>query len=366
MSEDAGISGSDARLAPDRAEWTDPAELQAVAAAEAGVSAEVEADLEALHERRTLTLRVDALHFVAQTIRAVELVSADGSALPPFTAGAHIDLKLPGDLSRSYSLTNGPETQDRYCIAVNRDAASRGGSAYVVEQMQVGDVLSVTSPHNTFPLVEDAELSAFFAGGIGITPMLAMVRRLEALGRPWKLFYAVRNRQSAAFLDELAALEAISPGRVHLHFDDEAGKVMPLLKLAMTIPKAAHVYCCGPGRMIETFQASAGWRAEEHVHIEHFVGATARPSTAFDVELKRRGQTFHVPVGESILDVLLNNGIHVSHSCKEGVCGSCETRVLDGVPEHFDNVLSRRERDSNEVMMLCCSGCRSGKLVLDL
>lgn len=354
MSEDAGIVGSDAVLAPDRSEWAGAAE------------AETEATLEALHERRTLTLRVAAARYVAETIRAIELVSADGSPLPGFTAGAHIDLKLPGDLSRSYSLTNGPETRDRYCIAVNRDAASRGGSAYVVEQLQVGDTLTVTSPHNTFPLVEDAELSAFFAGGIGITPILAMIRRLEALGRPWKLYYAARNRQSAAFLDELAALDAISPGRVHLHFDDEAGKVMPLLKLAMTIPKAAHVYCCGPGRMIETFQASAGWRPEEHVHIEHFVGAKGRPTMPFDVELKRQGRSFHVPVGASILDTLLANGVYVAHSCKEGVCGSCETRVLEGVPEHFDNVLSRRERESNEVMMVCCSGCSSGKLVLDL
>ena len=350
MSEDAGIVGSDAALAPDRAEWSGAAE----------------AAIEALHERQTLTLRVAAARHVAETIRAIELVSADSSPLPGFAAGAHIDLKLPDDLSRSYSLTNGPETRDRYCIAVNRDAKSRGGSAYVVETLQVGDVLTVTSPHNTFPLVEDAELSAFFAGGIGITPILAMIRRLEALGRPWKLFYAARNRQSAAFVDELEALDAVSPGRVHLHFDDEAGKVMPLLRLAMTIPKAAHVYCCGPGRMIETFQASAGWRPEEHVHIEHFVGAKGRPTLAFDVELKRQGKSFHVPVGASILDTLLANGVYVAHSCKEGVCGSCETRVLEGVPEHFDNVLSRRERESNEVMMVCCSGCSSGRLVLDI
>ncbi len=350
MSEDAAITGSDATPVPDQADW----------------SGHAEAVTEALHERRELRLRVDVARQVAGTIRAIELVSADGSALPAFTAGAHIDLKLPGDLSRSYSLTNGPTTRDRYCIAVNRDAASRGGSAYVVEKLQVGDVLRATSPHNTFPLVEDAELSAFFAGGIGITPILAMIRRLEALGRPWKLFYAARNRQSAAFLPELEALDSLSPGRVHLHFDDEAGKVMPLLKLAMAIPKAAHVYCCGPGRMIETFRASAGWRPEEHVHIEHFVGAKGRPTTAFDVVLRRQGKSFHIPVGETILGVLLDNGVHVAHSCREGVCGSCETRVLEGEPEHMDNVLSSRERASNQLIMVCCSGARSAKLVLDI
>jgi ferredoxin-NADP reductase len=319
-----------------------------------------------LTEQKQLSLRVDAIRMVADTIRQVELVATDGSPLPPFTAGAHINLKLPGDLSRSYSLTNGPKTRDRYVIAVNRDAASRGGSAYIVDKLQVGDVLPVDPPHNTFHLVEDAEQSAFFAGGIGITPILGMIRQLEALGRSWKLFYAARNRASAAFLPELDTLEAKEPGRVNFHFDDEAGRVMPLLKIASTIPKAAHLYCCGPGRMIETFRASAGWRPEEHVHIEHFVGSKSRPTTAFDVELKRKGRTFHVPVGESILDVLLKNDVYVSHSCREGVCGSCETRVLDGVPEHMDNVLSPRERASNGLIMVCCSGCSSGKLVLDI
>jgi vanillate O-demethylase ferredoxin subunit len=319
-----------------------------------------------LTEQKQLSLRVDAIRMVADTIRQVELVATDGSPLPPFTAGAHINLKLPGDLSRSYSLTNGPQTRDRYVIAVNRDAASRGGSAYIVDKLLVGDVLSVDPPHNTFHLVEDAELSAFFAGGIGITPILGMIRQLEAMNRSWKLFYAARNRASAAFLPELEALEAAGPGRVNLHFDDEAGRVMPLLKIASSIPKAAHLYCCGPGRMIETFRASAGWRPEDNVHIEHFVGSKSRPTTAFDVELRRRGRTFHVPVGESILDVLLKNDVYVSHSCREGVCGSCETRVLDGVPEHMDNVLSPRERASNGLIMVCCSGCSSGKLVLDI
>ncbi len=338
--------GPDASLASGDAEWLEHPARQAVPG--------------------LLRLRVDVARLVTPTIRVVELVSADGRMLPGFEPGAHIDLKLPGELSRSYSLTNGPQTRDRYCIAVNRDPASRGGSLHIVENLAVGDVLEVVPPSNTFPLVMEAEESAFFAGGIGITPVLSMIRHLEALGRRWKLFYAARNRHSAAFLDELAALDDKVPGRVHLHFDDEAGKVMPLLKLAMLIPKAAHVYCCGPVRMIESFEASAGWRPEEHVHVEHFVGSKARPTTAFDVELKRRGKSFHVPVGKTILDVLLANDVYVAHSCKEGVCGSCETRVLEGVPEHFDNVLSRRERDSNELIMVCCSGCSSGKLVLDL
>jgi len=317
-------------------------------------------------DEQPLMLKVSAIDKVAETIRAVELVSADGSPLPPFTAGAHINLKLPGDLSRSYSLTNGPETLDRYEIAVNRDPASRGGSAYIAETLQVGDVLPADPPHNTFPLVDDAELNVFFAGGIGVTPILSMIRRLEHFGRPWKLFYAGRSRANTAFVAEFEALEAKSPGRVLLHFDDEAGKVMPLLKLAAGIPKAAHVYCCGPGRMIETFKASAGWRPEDNVHIEHFVGTNAKPTTAFDVVLARRDMKLHVDVGDTIMDVLERNGVSVAHSCREGVCGTCETRVLAGIPDHKDNVLSPRERASNGVMMICCSGAKTDELVLDL
>jgi tetrachlorobenzoquinone reductase len=353
MSEDVNM-GSDAQ-APDSA--TQP-EISAASAGAVRHAVPAEA--------HKLLLRVEAVRALAQTIRAVELVSADGSPLPDFTAGAHINLKLPGDLSRSYSLTNGPETRDRYAIAVNRDAASRGGSAYITETLKVGDVLAADPPHNTFPLVEGAELSAFFAGGIGITPILAMIRRLEALGQPWKLFYAARNRDSAAFVGELEALEAKSPGRVLFHFDDEAGKVMPLLKLASGVPKPAHVYCCGPTRMIGVFKASAGWRPQDNVHVEHFAGTNARPTTAFTVVLKRRGKEFHVPAGESIMQVLMDNGIAVAHSCREGVCGTCETRVLEGVPDHKDNVLSPREQASNTLIMICCSGAKSDRLVLDI
>jgi ferredoxin-NADP reductase len=258
------------------------------------------------------------------------------------------------------------ETRDRYTIAVNRDVASRGGSAYIAEKLKPGDVLTVDPPHNTFPMVAGAELSAFFAGGIGITPVLAMIRHLERLGQPWKLFYAARNRASAAFVAELEALEVQIPGRVHFHFDDEAGKVMPLLKLAAGIPKAAHVYCCGPGKMIEIFKASAGWRPQDNVHVEHFAGTNARPTTAFTVVLKRQGKEFHVPAGESIMQVLMDNGIAVAHSCREGVCGTCETRVLEGVPDHKDNVLSPRERESNTLIMTCCSGAKTERLVLDI
>ncbi len=202
--------------------------------------------------------------------------------------------------------------------------------------------------------------------GIGITPILAMVRRVEALGRPWTLFYAARSRASAAFLDELDKLEAGQPGRVHLHFDDEAGRVMPLLKLAMTIPKVAHLYCCGPSKMIETFKASAGWRPPEHVHIEHFSGTNARPTQAFTVVLKRQGKEFHVPAGKASWTCWKPTASPSRIPAREGVCGTCETVVLEGACDHKDTVLSAREKDSNRLIMICCSGAKTDRLVLDI
>jgi vanillate O-demethylase ferredoxin subunit len=132
------------------------------------------------------------------------------------------------------------------------------------------------------------------------------------------------------------------------------------------MPKVAHVYCCGPTKMIEVFKASAGWRPEDNVHVEHFTGTNARPTSAFNVVLKRQGREFHVPAGETIMQVLMDNGIGIAHSCREGVCGTCETRVIEGIPDHKDNVLSGREKASNKLIMICCSGAKSERLVLDL
>jgi vanillate O-demethylase ferredoxin subunit len=317
-------------------------------------------------EPQILSLRVQAVRFEAETIRSFELVSLDGTELPPFTAGAHIDLALPGALSRSYSLINSQDERHRYVIAVNRDVASRGGSLYMCETLRVGDVLSVTAPRNTFPLDENAPLSVLFAGGIGITPMLSMVRRLEAIGRPWELYYAVRSYANGAFLAEFAGLEALSPGRVHLHVDSEAGTFMALPPLMARVRPDAHLYCCGPTPMIDAFKAAASSRPQDNIHVEHFVGTAEKTTSAFTVVLKRSNREFQVPAGETIMGVLMQAGLRVPHSCREGICGTCETRVFEGVPDHKDNVLSPREQASNKVIMICCSGAKTDKLVIDL
>lgn len=313
-----------------------------------------------------LNLRVAAIRFEAQTIRSVEFVSPDGGTLPAFTAGAHIDITLPGDLSRSYSLINPQCETHRYVIAVNRDPISRGGSAYICETLRVGDVLRVAQPRNSFPLNETADLSVLFAGGIGVTPFLSMILRLEELRRPWKLHYAVRNRANAAFLDQLARLGSARPGQIHLHVDEEAGSVMDITALVAEQPGDAHLYCCGPTPMIDAFSAATKGRPEDNVHIEHFKGVEGAVTTSFTVLLKRSNREFKIEAGQTIMQVLMDAGLRVAHSCREGVCGTCETRVLEGVPDHKDNILSARERASNKVMMICCSGAVSDTLVLDL
>ncbi|HWJ72226.1 MAG TPA: PDR/VanB family oxidoreductase [Kaistia sp.] len=317
-------------------------------------------------EPRPLRLRVEAIRFEAETIRSIELRAPDGSALPPFSAGAHIDLALPGELSRSYSLINADDDGGCYVVAVNRDPKSRGGSAYLCETLRVGEILPVMPPRNSFPLAETAQESVFFAGGIGITPILAMIRRLEAIGRRWRLFYAVRDRANAAFLAQLAALETIEPGRVHLHADSEAGGIMDVAARVAEVPAGAHLYCCGPTPMIAAFTAATAGRPDDHVHVEHFVGTAAKPTGEFKIVLKRSQKEFTVPAGKTIMDVLMEAGVRVAHSCREGVCGTCETRVIEGVPDHKDNVLSARERASNKLIMICCSGAKSDRLILDL
>lgn len=313
-----------------------------------------------------MNLRVHAIGYLAESIRSFELRAADGAALPAFAAGAHIDVAIPGDILRSYSLTNPCGHGDRYIIAVNRDTKSRGGSAFMCDTLRVGDVLKVSPPRNSFPLVEDAPLSVLIAGGIGITPVLAMIERLEQLGQEWQLHYAVRSRQQGAFLERLAGYEAARPGRVHVHVDGETNALLDVAAIVRSQAAEAELYCCGPAPMIDAFKAAAAARAPDKVHFEFFAGTAEKPTGEFKVVLARKKQEFIVPAGKSIMDVLMENGIRVAYSCREGVCGTCETRVLEGVPDHKDNILSPREQASNKVVMICCSGAKSDKLVLDI
>lgn len=314
-----------------------------------------------------LELRVHAITYEADGIFSFDLRRKDGSELPLFTAGAHLDVHIGPEMNRSYSLINLQDERHRYVIAVSRDAASRGGSKFMCETVRTGDVLRIRPPSNTFALIENATESIFIGGGIGVTPLLGMIRRLEAIGARWSLHYAARTRYLAAFQAEFAALERIRPGRVHITFDHEPGQAkIDLSAIVAGAGPDAHLYCCGPTGLLQAFEAAATGRAPEHVHTEYFTATQEAARGGFEVVLKRSNRTVFIPPDRSILRTLLDEGYQITHSCTEGVCGTCETRVLEGVPDHRDTVLSAREKASNKMMMICCSGSKTDRLVLDL
>ncbi len=334
----------------------------------APVSDTMSAGDRAAADAELLELRVKRIGYEAETINSYELVAPGGGELPPFSAGSHVDLHLTGGVIRSYSLLNDPAERHRYVVAVNRDADSRGGSRYVHETLRAGEVLSVSKPRNLFPLHEDASHSVLIAGGIGITPLLSMIRRLEALGRSWELFYAARTRNAAAFLDELQVIRPDPHLRVHLDFDDQRdGKLFDVVGIVREAPAQTHFYCCGPLPMLAAFEAATAERPVDHVHVEYFKPKEARAlEGGFEVKLARSRKTVEVKPGQTILDALLDAGVAAAYACSEGLCGTCETVVLEGVPDHRDQVLTDEERASNRTIMICCSGAISKTLVLDL
>lgn len=316
-----------------------------------------------------LHLRLQAVRHEATGVRSYEFRSPDAAELPPFTPGAHVDLHLANGLVRSYSLSNSSSERHRYVLGVQRDPASRGGSTYVHDELRVGDMVEVSSPRNNFELAKDASASVLIGGGIGITPLLSMARSLVDDDRPWTLHYAVRSRDQLAFLEDLSSLSSAAgeQGQVHIHVDEEAGGVLDLRGVLSAAPEDAHVYCCGPSPMLDAFSELAAALPQDRRHVEHFTNDEA-PSTegGFEVELTQTGGVVEVTPGQTILDAVQAAGVDVEYSCMEGVCGTCETRVLSGVPDHRDQVLTDREKAANDVMMICCSGSLSPRLVLEL
>jgi tetrachlorobenzoquinone reductase len=316
----------------------------------------------------TIDALVHTLRHEAPGILSLELRAQRGTELPAFEPGAHLDLHLPNGLVRSYSLINPPIERHRYVVAVQEDRASRGGSRYVHQQLRVGSTLPVSAPRNLFRLHEDAAHSVLVAGGIGVTPLLAMLRRLAGLGRPVDFFYCARSRREAAFVGELELL-AGGPVRLHWHFDDEAGAPPDLQRWLAGRPSEAHFYGCGPAPMLAAFERACEALGHANVHVERFAPPAARQAAeegAFTVELRRSGRSIEVRPGQSILDAVLDGGLDAAHRSREGVCGACETRLLAGEAEHRDGILTEAERAANKSMMICVSRCRQGPLVLDL
>jgi ferredoxin-NADP reductase len=310
-----------------------------------------------------IEVRLTAIRYAARDTCLFEFQSLDGQPLPAYEPGAHIDLHLPSGLLRNYSLTAADPDPSTYIVGIKRDPASRGGSRFIHDELRVGTTLKIGGPRNNFRLREDAAHTVLIAGGIGITPMWCMVQRLSALERPWQLHYACRSRDDMAFRAELERM----PQTV-LHCDDERGGFLDVAAIIANAPKDAHLYCCGPAPMLQAFEAATKDWPREQVHVEYFTAKELPPAKkgGFTVELARTGVEYFIPEGETILNVLLDAGIDIDYSCELGICGACEQRVISGLPEHRDSILSEEEQAENTRVMICCAGCKTDRLVLDL
>jgi len=273
-------------------------------------------------------------------------------------------VRVPGGAVRKYSLCNDPAERDRYEIAVKRETGGARGSVRLIEQLQVGDTLEASAPHNSFELVEAPEY-LFIAGGIGVTPIVSMIRHLESSGRPsYRLFYLCRSEEGTAFADEFRAEPFAS--RVTIHHDaGDPGQVFDLWPI-LERPSKAHVYCCGPRPLLESVRDMTGHWPASRIHFESFVDAAAARKAqdrAFTVRMARSGDAFEVPPGISILEAARARGHVIPSSCESGTCGTCKTRYLEGEPDHRDLVLADDEK--SEFVMVCVSRARSGTIVID-
>lgn len=307
--------------------------------------------------------RIRTIRWEAEGINSYMLEPVGGGLLPSFGPGAHIDVQLKPGLARSYSLVNDSAIRGYYEIAVHHTIDSRGGSRHIHEEWQVGQIIEISEPKNNFPMVEDAVHTVLVAGGIGITPMLPMIARLEKLGRTWELHYVAATPDRAAYVDRLEAYD-----RVEIVFDGvPGGQRLDLQKICSAAPEEAHLYCCGPGGMLDAFVATNAGRPKGHAHIEYFSAETeVAVEGGYTLELVRSGKSVTVAEGETMLDALLGAGVDVGFACAEGVCGTCEVKVLDGIPDHRDHFLTEEDKAANTSIMVCCSGSKTPSLVLDI
>lgn len=316
----------------------------------------------------SLVVRVVHKRYETADVALFELAMQSGSDLPPFTAGAHIDVFMPGGAVRQYSLCNDPDETERYVIGVLRSATSRGGSEAMHAQVMEGDLLKISTPRNLFPL-HSAEHTLLFAGGIGVTPMLSMAEQLSRTGASFELHYCARAEEHAAFLNRLET--SAYSDKVFIHFDD--GDPSSHLDLAASL-QAGHadtrLYVCGPQGFMDWVIGTAraqDWPADR-IHSESFGGTsdTGAQGDSFEVELKRTGAVYTIAADKSVATVLLEAGFDIPVSCEAGVCGTCMTRVLEGEIDHRDSYLTDEERAKNDCFTPCCSRARSPRIVLDL
>lgn len=313
----------------------------------------------------SLPLRVARAEEIAQDIHLFEFHHPDGRDLPEFTAGAHVAIRLPNGMSRKYSLCSNPAERGHYGLAVKREAAGRGGSISLIDQTKVGDTLHVSAPVNDFELARNAQNFVFIAGGIGITPFVAMIHQLRATpAKQFHLYYCSRTPEMTAFRDELA--EPDLKDRVTIHYDEgDPSRSLDLRPVLAERKNRAHLYCCGPRGLMQAVRDMTGHWTSTSVHMEAFaepelVKSGDRP---FKVTLAKSNAVIDVPVGTTILDAMRAAGHEVPSSCETGTCGTCKVKVISGEPDHRDLYLAEQERAGN--IMICVSRSRSDELVLD-
>jgi vanillate O-demethylase ferredoxin subunit len=318
----------------------------------------------------TIPVRIALANIVAKDILLLKLETKDGTALPAWQPGSHIDLHLGQGITRQYSLCGSHRDTSAYQIAVKLEPQSRGGSRFVHESLSIGSELYISAPRNHFELELDADHTILMAAGIGITPIISMARWLEEKRQRFDLFYFTRSANHAAFREELES--GLLKQSSKLHFGLERGEVEGVLERALGEHKdRTHLYMCGPQAFMDTVRAvavHAGW-PEEALHLEYFAAAEpAGPDarSSFELRLARSGKTVTIPVNKTIVDVLREEHVDVETSCEQGVCGTCVATVLDGIPEHHDCFLTTQEKARGDCMAVCVSRSRSRVLVLDL
>lgn len=312
-----------------------------------------------------LQLKIDRTSDACDGVRILDLVDGGGDDLPEWEPGAHIDIHIPGGLTRQYSLCGDPADRSRYVVAVLLEPQSRGGSAYLHREVRKGDVLTVGLPRYTFQL-KSAAAYLFIAGGIGVTPLIPMFERVRGQGLKSRLLYAGRSRGTMAYLHDLDGCEGVEV------FPSDEGKRLSVDGcLEACVEDEAHVYACGPTRLLEAIEAKCAELNISHLlHKEYFSGAKVQldpeSEVTFEVVLEKSGMTIQVEPDQTILQAVLDRGVYVDNSCAEGTCGSCEVNVVEGDVDHRDRILDEDERAENSCMMICCSRARSSRLVLDL
>lgn len=311
-----------------------------------------------------MPLRVTRNEPIADGIYLLELRGAAEASLPAFTAGAHITLKTPKGLLRKYSLCNDPAERDRYQVAIKREASGRGGSIDLIDNVKVGDTLMVAPPVNDFGLPPRGQDFLFIAGGIGVTPMVAMIHELRAAGKRFRLFYFNRTPEMTAFRDALSAPELKDSVIIHYDQGDPARSydLKPVLKERQN---REHLYCCGPWPLMEAVRAMTDHWSPTAVHFEAFSEAETHKASdkPFNVRLARTGKTVAVPADKTILEVLRDNGLDVPSSCETGTCGTCRTKMLAGEADHRDLVLAEHEKA--DTIMICVSRAKGDEITLD-